>query len=487
MIYLAFVTDFGTGAIGDVTISEGLLDSVNSYARVIKIAGGIIEIDLEGATIGKWGRFHAGEELMIHVSATNGTDASLLGAFFIAKIELVDLQTLTLDRELPDINLDYYYVQAITIPHFDCLTLKSGATLSPPPYNPFSFTGGVLAFKCYDKLTFAGGNIDLTDSGIPVSRAGQMRPVKYEESAARGELDSGELAGQENSDEMTLNAGDGAVFISARRIIGDEGSRIGNPKTYGKAGCRGARDTIYKPSNITNIGGSTIFIAAEQFIKFSPKMLAKYRDSDKALGKGLARCYIATESNLPADGKLYARDLISDKQRVHKLGVFDFGSGEYGDMTNPNTRLSNFAVLKAIRGHSADYERKNISGLAAFKIGALCLLKGKYFAVARVLADDNSTLTLDFPIPADAEIIWTIPQFNNFNFNQQYHHYNFYIACSGICDLRGARINGDAFILAKRLKVDEATRIYQPAVIIADRIEGWNEHFISEGSIIYCN
>ena len=483
---MAFKTDFGSGAIGDVTISEGLMTELNSYARITAIDKNIIEIDLENAALGKWGKFHAGEEIMIHISATNGTDAALLGAFFIAQIDLVDLQTLTLNCELPPIDLDYYYAQAITIPHFDCLTLKTGAVLSPPPYNPFKFTGGVLAFKCFDTLTLEG-NIDLTECGIPTARAGLLRPVKYQESAARGELDSGALAGEENCDELILNAGDGAVFIAARRIIGDENARIGNPKTYGKAGCRGARDTTFKPSNITNIGGSTILIAAETFDNFNAKMLAKYRSSDLEAGKGLARCYIATESDLPADGKLYARDLISDKQRVHKLGVFDFGSGEYGDMTNPTTRLSNFAVIKNIRGHSADYERKNISGLASFKVGALCFLKGKNLAAARILFDDGETLTLDFPIPADTELIWTVPQFNNFNFNQHYHHYNFYVACSGICDLRGARINGDVFILAKKLIVDETTRLYQPAVIIADQIEGWNDYFLTEGSLIYTN
>ena len=367
------------------------------------------------------------------------------------------------------------------------MCLKGGAILSPQPFNPFRYHGGVLALKVFDTLTFDGGNINLVDCGIPTARAGLLRPIKYQESAFRGETDAGELAGEENIDGLTLNAGDGACFISARKIIGSENSRIGNPKTYGKANCRAAADTIFKPSNVTNIGGSSIFIAAETFDDFNPKMLAKYRSAELPAGKGLARAYIATNSDIPADGKLYARDFVADIHRVKNFGVKDFGDGSFGDSTNPKTRLNNFAAVKKVRNYCVDYEQENLTGLAAFKVGALCLAKGKNFAVARILADVNHTLTLDSLIPDDTDAIWTIPQFANFTFNKKYSQFNFYIACSGTCDLRGAKFDGDVFILAKKLIVDDATRFNRPAVIIADSIDGWNDYFLTEGNLIFAN
>lgn len=491
---MSYETNYGTGKLGDYTISDGLM-RINSYARVTAIEGNVLEIDLENASISEFEAFpRAGDELMIHCSATNNTDSTLLGTFFIAKIELVDLQTLTLDvnveKYFTQADLEYgYYLQAVSVPHFDCLTLKDGAILSPLPFNPFKYHGGVLAFKCFDTLTFDGGNINLVDCGIPPARAGLLRPTVYQESAFRGELDSGELAGEENIGGLILNAGDGACFISARKIIGDENSRIGNPKTYGKANCRAAADTAFKPSNVTNIGGSSLFIAADSFVNFNPKMLAKYRSDNLPAGKGLARAYIATKSDLPPDGKLYARDLIADKLFLQARGVINFGDGSFGDFTNPKSRLNNFAAVKNVDGYRAEIDPPNLTGLAPLKAGALCLCQKRdnFFTVARVL-DDSDDFYLDEKLPIDAALIWSVPQFRNFTFNGKFSHFNFYVACSDTCDLRGAKLDADVFILAKNLIVDETTRLYRPAIIIADQITGWNDFFLTQkGNLIFTN
>lgn len=469
---MSFKTDWGTGELGDVIIADGATDKINSYARVIKIDGNTITIDTENMFHGDYEKFVAGNEILFHVSATNRTSADELGKFMLATITLVNGDVLTLDKEIFSVDLDYEYAQAVTVANFDCLTLKTGAIITPPPYNPFHFIGGIVALKCWDKLTFDGGNIDLTDCGIPAGRKNFLRPLLSQETAAQGETDGALYSGWENqmtADRLIMNAGDGIAFIAAKKLICHEDSRIGNPKTHGAQFCRGAKDSVgVKPSNITNIGGSTILIAAETIENFTPKIIAKYRSTDLMEGKGLCRCLIASNTKLRNDEGLYAYDCLADSKRLQSLGVNNFGNGSFGDCVNPTAPLNNYARVIAIDqgGHRLKISGETLQGLAPIDTGALVLIQviqkfaahmadaGK-ISVANILTRNFDEIIINFPAPIVnlndylMQII-SIPQFDNFTLNQNFNRTTKFngklggvcaIAVKDTCDISGGKIN----------------------------------------------
>ena len=189
------IGEYGTGELGDLKITDGAVNNINSYARVTAINGSTITIDVENMIEGAYEQFRAGIEILVHVSATNGTSADDLGKYLVTKITLVDGNVLTLDRQMFTVDLTYYYVQAVTFANFDCLTLGTGAVIVPPAYNPFHFVGGIVAIKCWDTLKFEGGSINLVDCGIPANRKTYLRPLDSQETAANGEGDNALLSG----------------------------------------------------------------------------------------------------------------------------------------------------------------------------------------------------------------------------------------------------------------------------------------------------
>ena len=76
-----FDFNFGDGRLGDVEIKDGLTQNLNAYARVKSISGNVFEI--ANATESAFANFTAGETVLIHVSATNGTDAEPLGKYAV--------------------------------------------------------------------------------------------------------------------------------------------------------------------------------------------------------------------------------------------------------------------------------------------------------------------------------------------------------------------------------------------------------------------
>lgn len=428
----------------DVEIADGAYDKINSYARVLSFADNTVKIDTETLIEGKHGGFTAGEIVMLHVSATNRTSAEHLGKYLIAKILLVASDgTLTLDKtvDFAGVNLDYETVQAIVFGRFSCLKLKSGAIITPPPFNPWTGTGGICAISCYDDFILDGGHILLEECGIPYGRKNALRPLTTQETAANGESDFALLSGQENfitSERFLLNAGDGACFIVAKNFICSESSRIGNINTHGAQFCRGHSSSVgVKPANITNIGGSSIFIAADKIENFSPKIIAKYRSSELPAGKGLCRCYIASNSNLRTDEGLYAKDILSNPARVRELGIENFGTGSYGDLTNPAAPLNNYAKVTAISqgGYRFNFADKTLSGLAPLRVGTLTIalatqLSNKYtedagkFVVGRIIAATAYSVTLDKPLNVDlnnyAVQLISVPELDNLTVSNYY-------------------------------------------------------------------
>lgn len=437
---------FGDGEIGDVSISDGAYDKINSYARVTAAEGNTITIDLENVFAGDFEKFVAGNTILIHVSSAS-TETQYLGKYLVAEIQLVDRSILTLDKSLADIlpasDFNYYSVQAVTFANFDCLDLQEGAILTPPPFNPFKLYGGILAIKCFDTLKFSGGVINLKDCGIPANRKHLLRPLTEQETEKNGQLDVAKFAGYENhltAERFLINAGDGAAFIVAKNLVCNKNSRIGNPETHGAQYCRGAKDSVgVKPSNITNIGGSSILIAAENITNFAPEMIAKYRDAASEEGAGLARCYIASETKLPNDEGLYCFDCLNDNLRAQKkIGVKNFGDGSFGNLENPTTPLNNYAHISSIsqNGYKLNYTDKTLNGLSPLVEGALVLVqviqKKKFehagdITLAKILRDTGTSFILDFPAPNvsldeySMQII-SIPQFKKFAERENYKY-----------------------------------------------------------------
>ena len=288
---------------------------------------------------------------------------------------------------------------------------------------------------CSETLTFDGGHIKLADRGIPpASKA--IRPKVSQESD--GADDINRLSGWENSmtkDRFLLNSGDGACFIAAKTLICDEDSRIGNTSKFGVQFYRGATNSVVynsetKPSSVTNVGGSSIFIAAETIQNFTCKMISKYRNSGSTAGQGLARCYIASETKLRNDEGLYAYDCLSKPSRIKTMNIKNFGNGSFGDGSGLTTQLNNYATVSSIDGRKITYGSQTTAGLAQIGAGALIMLhfnqKGSTnvtdagrFILANVLSDNGSTLTIDTDPPNisttdyNCQVV-SIPQFNNF-------------------------------------------------------------------------
>ena len=447
-ISISEINGYGSAKLGDVEISEGTLETLNSYARVQAIDeldDYKIVIDTDSAVIGTYEKFVAGNEILVHVSSS-ARETEYLGRYLVATIRLVGNNILTLDKKVTDImprdKFAFYSMQIVTFANFDCLTLKSDGAIMPPIYDPYKFCGGIVAIKCWDSLKFEGGHINLIDCGIPANRKHLLRPLTEQETAANGEGDFAKFSGQENfitAERFLLNAGDGAAFIVAKNISGNVSSRIGNVQTHGAHFCRGAENSVgVKPSNITNKGGSSIFIAAETFQNFNPKMIAKYRDAKLYEGAGLCRCYIATNTKLRNDEGLYSYDVIDNPQRLRTLNIKNFGDKTFGDILNPKKPINNYAQVVTISQGNCrlTFTNETTNGLAPIETGAFILLQviqktghftedaGKIL-VAKILSRVQNSIVIDTPAPEiDLENyilqIVSIPRFENFTLTENY-------------------------------------------------------------------
>ena len=442
---------YGFGGLGDVEIAEGVVADINSYARISKIDelnDNKIAIDSDTALIGKYEDFSAGNDVLVHVSAA-ASETKYLGRYIVAKILLAQNGLITLSKNVTDLiprdQFELYNLQIVTIANFKNLTIKAGAEIMPPLFNIHSLHGGILAIRCFDSLKFEGGHIDLAENGIPSNAKHLFRPLTEQETAANGESDFAKFSGQENfitAERLLLNAGDGVAFIAAKNIYCHEDSRIGNPKTHGAHFCRGAENSAgVKPANITNVGGSTILIAAENIYNFDEKMIAKYRNAatkESEIGRGLCRCYIASNTPLRNDEGLYSYDVLHTPSRLEKINVHDFGNGIFGDIVNPTKSINNYARVTAINqdGCRLTLSDETVNGLTPINEGTLILIqviqKGNLhvknagdIALAKVMSRGENYVVTDYPAPAVnlaeyAMQIISVPQFTNFTLSANY-------------------------------------------------------------------
>lgn len=516
---------YGTGRLGTIK-DEVSNNTINSYVHVTAITDKTITIDSTNDYPGAYETFSQGACVLFHVSAVAGEDTADLGKYAVGEITKVADNVLTVDFKPTDTvaanDFAKYHCQLIAVPQFKNLTLNAGITAKPIPYTASNKYGGIVAFKCSNALTFNGGHISLKDCGIPVNSTA-LRPLSAQEQA--GILDTNTYAGWENAqtkDRLLLNCGDGAAFIIAKKVVCHADSRIGNPDTQGVQFCRGATDSPDTPSGMTNIGGSTILIAAETITDFTPALIAKYRPSTAAAGQGICRCYIATETKLRNDEGLYAYDCLSNPARLaEKMNIRDFGNGAFDVSEDLTTQINNYATVTAIEGAKITYTGKTTIGLAKIERGALVMIHANHkssaavkysgrFFLATVQSDDGSALTLN-TLPSKffngisltdyAVQIVSIPQFTKFKLsaeNKATPKFNgaqggiFAVAVSDDCDIRSGKINvedkgggtaygraglsaignaqdcdklpigegnGSVFILAKNLTMNSSTRI----------------------------
>lgn len=522
---------YGSGTLGDVTDPTA---QINSVATVNEWTGGTATIYVK--SIGIDGGFKDDSEVLFYIGGISDVadGNTCYGRWCIASISMASggtttgLATLSLNGDLeddhnfplmeevfhPGSNLECF---AVSVPHFKNLTLNSGCYIAP-------VAGYPLAFKCSGTLTLNGGHIDLRNKGS------KYRPWLNQE--INGKLDTDLYSGWENSqtkDRLTLNAYDGAVAIIANKlVIADNSSRIGNPDFSGVAFCRGASDSRNLPTNASNIGGSTIFIAAGTITNFTPAVIAKYRNktgtTDAAYpAKGLARCYIASNTLLRNDEGLYAYDCISNPSRLEEsMNIKSFGNGSDGS-SSLTTQLNNYAKVTAIDATRKvlTVTGKTSAGAAPFKTGALVMFHmnfktnnkpayaGKFF-LAKILGINGDDITIDTALPATfannldyyACQLVTIPQFSDYSLYNKTQNGTpafdgdkggiFAVAVKGTCNISGGKINvegkgggrayrslglsvignaqnsdklpvgeghGSVFILAKNLELNSASRI----------------------------
>lgn len=382
---------YGTGALGNVTNPT----DINSYARVTATADKTITIDGDDLS-----NFTAGTEILLHLSGVKNSSAATakLGSYKFAKIMSVEGNVLTLSTTPISVTVANWYYQAITVPHYKTLTLS--ATISPPAFDINKGCGGILVFKA-NRLNFSGA-INLVNKGL---NSADLRPLLNQEQG--GTLDTDTYSGHENYETVnhfTLQKGDGACMIIAKRIDFESTARIGDPSLHGVQRCRGASDSYQLPSSSTNIGGSSILIAAQTINDFDPLIIAKYRSLTREAGKGLGRCYIATESQLPNDEGLYAYDIISTPERLSKQTLIsDFGSGALGTAKSPTAQQNNYAKVSKISKDGKTFTLTNITseGLATFERDALIMIhashiqNGNYAHVGRFFISKCVGITND--------------------------------------------------------------------------------------------
>lgn len=403
---------YGTGTRGTATLSSG---QINSYAPVSAMTGRSVTIGAKN--VGTLDDFAPDVEVLLHVSATKGSETAKLGEYAFARIRSVEGSVLTLDRtpvwSVSDSDMTNYRIQAVTVPNFETLTL-SGILLASA-YNTGTHCGGILALKCSKDLVFEGGRLDVSNKGIPTGSAA-LRPPIPEETTEEGRLFV-------HSAPPVMNRGNGIVTVCARRVVFDATAIIG-AAAFGN------------PDTGAGEGGASILLVSDELVNFRAEAIST---GGVESGVGRGRCRIATRSEpalqVPSRELLYGHDLIHDPDALRKLGFRSFGDGRHKSVTNPTEVLCGYAPVSRIGADLRTVETQYLQNAfyAPLEEGALVLFHvsatksahiqeyGRY-AIRRIAhrtaSGGNAVFTLDEPLPVDQSITdnyWCqlvgIPQF----------------------------------------------------------------------------
>ena len=403
---------YGTGVRGAATLSSG---QINSYAPVSALTGRTVTIGAKN--VGTLDDFAPDVEVLLHVSATKGSEIAKLGEYAFARIRSIEGSVLTLDRipvwSVSDSDLPNYWIQAVTVPNFETLTLKGA--LQAAAYNAGTHCGGVLALKCSKNLIFDGGRLDVSNKGIPTGSAA-LRPAIPEEATEEGRLFI-------HSTLPVMNRGNGVVMACARRITFDSATVIGASE-------------LGNPDKGAGEGGASILLVSDELVNFRAEAISTGGVSG---GVGRGRCRIATRSEpalqVPSHELLYGHDLIHDPDALRRLGFRSFGDGRHKSVTNPTEALCGYAPISRIGADLKTVETQYLQNAfyAPLEEGALVLFHvsgtksahiqdyGRY-AIRRIThrtaSGGNAVFTLDEPLTVPQNITdnyWCqligIPQF----------------------------------------------------------------------------
>jgi len=335
---------YGTGKLGNFTNPQ----NVNSYAQVTAIKDNTVT--LGNTLIGNFEKFEAGTTIVIVSALTlNNVQPQDLGYHSCHTIKAVSGNTLTLDTPCKVPNTASQ-IQAITVPNFENVTVTG--EVAPPAYDVNKHIGGILILRARGTIDLTNGKINLQNRGVPRNSAYfTWRPLMNQEN--QGTNDTDLYAGWENHmmhDHWMLNVGDGTAIIVSGKLVMNQNTRIGNPSTRGAQFYRASGSSVtYNESAPAGTiqGGSNILIAADTIQGFHPYAISKY-SSTASNSRGLARCYIASETPLRNDEGLYAFDCIQRPNRVvTDMNIHNYGNGHDGALTNPIVPLNNYTTINS--------------------------------------------------------------------------------------------------------------------------------------------
>ena len=364
------VGGYGTGKLGNFTNPQ----NVNSYAQVTAIKDNTVT--LGNTLIGNFEKFEAGTTIVVVSALTlNNVQPQDLGYHSCHTIKAVSGNTLTLDTPCKVPNTASQ-IQAITVPNFENVTVTG--EVAPPAYDVNKHIGGILILRARGTIDLTNGKINLQNRGVPRNSASfAWRPLMNQEN--QGTNDTNLYAGWENHmmhDHWMLNVGDGTAIIVSGKLVMNQNTRIGNPSTRGAQFYRASGSSVtYNESAPAGTiqGGSNILIAADTIQGFYPYAISKY-SSTASNSRGLARCYIASETPLRNDEGLYAFDCIQRPYRVvTDMNIHNYGSGRDGALTNPGIPLNNYATINSAVTENGitkiQFSNMTSNGAAKFQAG----------------------------------------------------------------------------------------------------------------------
>lgn len=155
---------FGTGSLGDVTISSA---NTNINTTAIIQTSDQQSFTIGSSSVGTTGQFVIGDKVMIHVSLNKTySESKDLGKFSIREITNVIDNVITLNSPIDEfiLNTSNYYIQIIKIPQYNTLTVSSNGSIVPDAWNT-STGGGLVALTTKSDCTITG-NITTVKKGI---------------------------------------------------------------------------------------------------------------------------------------------------------------------------------------------------------------------------------------------------------------------------------------------------------------------------------
>lgn len=269
------IKSFGSGILGDVTNPTLQL---NSYAAVTAISGK--QITIGTPSLGGYGGFDQGTDIIVHVSASKSGATAAFGKFYKTKILSVSGSILSVADNMPfTATTTDYYIQVMTLPSFNKLTISTTYDKALA-WNDTSKIGGICAISCKDTLDLTNGKILMTSKGLP---ANTERPSIVTQCSGK------------QKDYLPISQGSGAVLLISNiikmnnitrlgtlisgAIYGGGGGapdgadgiagNIGSLCKGGQGGFGGALGTFIYGVNSGGTGGVSIFIVANTINTFN--------------------------------------------------------------------------------------------------------------------------------------------------------------------------------------------------------------------------